>query len=242
MKQPRLRDSHNLISELYPINKVPVEIINKIGADIVYMLYTGRTDMSGNDWGEIFAKAINGNHFGSPIGIADVAKNETAWSMKTVKASNPFNVRSIRFISGRCSPDYSFGIEDPHEDIQKTGEAVLSIWNSRVDIAVSHYARVRESILVRNNDMTEFTLFEEYLEHYNISDFNWVENNNSNLEGINKYSGIKQFVWQPHGSQFTIISAVPDNAVRFKIRKPKLLPQDEALKSIGFDSSWIEII
>ena len=50
MKQPRLRDSHNLISELYPINKVPVEIINKIGADIVYMLYTGRTDMSGNDW------------------------------------------------------------------------------------------------------------------------------------------------------------------------------------------------
>ena len=162
--------------------------------------------------------------------------------MKTVKASNPFNVRSIRLISGRCSPDYSFGIEYPHEDIQKTGEAVLSIWNSRVDIAVSHYARVRESILVRNNDMTEFTLFEEYLEHYNISDFNWVENNNSNLEGINKYSGIKQFVWQPHGSQFTIISAVPDNAVRFKIRKPKLLPQDEALKSIGFDSSWIEII
>ncbi len=148
MKQPRLRDSHNLISELYPINKVPVEIINKIGADIVYMLYTGRTDMSGNDWGEIFAKAINGNHFGSPIGIADVAKNETAWSMKTVKASNPFNVRSIRLISGRCSPDYSFGIEDPHEDIQKTGEAVLSIWNSRVDIAVSHYARVRESIQI----------------------------------------------------------------------------------------------
>ena len=135
-----------------------------------------------------------------------------------------------------------FGIEDPHEDIQKTGEAVLSIWNSRVDIAVSHYARVRESILVRNNDMTEFTLFEEYLEHYNISDFNWVENNNSNLEGINKYSGIKKFVWQPHGSQFTIISTVPDDAVRFKIRKPKLLPQDEALKSIGFDSSWIEII
>lgn len=211
MKQPRLRDSRNLILELYPINKVPIELINKFGADIVYMLYTGR-------------------------------KDKTAWSMKTVKATNPFNAKTVRLISGRCSPDYSYGIEDPHDDIQRTGEAVLSIWNSRVDIALNHYPRVRVCVLIRNNDMTSFSLYEEYLEHFNLSNYEWIENKNSNLEGINKHTGIKEFVWQPHGSQFTILSPVPEDAIKFKIKKPELLPQDEALASIGFDSSWIEII
>lgn len=242
MKQPRLRDSRNLILELYPINKVPIELINKFGADFVYMLYTGRHDLTGNDWGDIFAKAVNGEHLSKPIGIVDVAKDKTAWSMKTVKATNPFNAKTVRLISGRCSPDYSYGIEDPHDDIQRTGEAVLSIWNSRVDIALNHYPRVRVCVLIRNNDMTSFSLYEEYLEHFNLSNYEWIENKNSNLEGINKHTGIKEFVWQPHGSQFTILSPVPEDAIKFKIKKPELLPQDEALASIGFDSSWIEII
>lgn len=242
MKQPRLRDSRNLILELYPINKVPIELINKFGADIVYMLYTGRHDLTGNDWGDIFAKAVNGEHLSKPIGIVDVAKDKTAWSMKTVKATNPFNAKTVRLISGKCSPDYSYGIEDPHDDIQRTGEAVLSIWNSRVDIALNHYPRVRVCVLIRNNDMTSFSLYEEYLEHFNLSNYEWIENKNSNLEGINKHTGIKEFVWQPHGSQFTILSPVPEDAIKFKIKKPELLPQDEALASIGFDSSWIEII
>lgn len=242
MKQPRLRDSRNLILELYPINKVPIELINKFGADILYMLYTGRHDLTGNDWGDIFAKAVNGEHLSKPIGIVDVAKDKTAWSMKTVKATNPFNAKTVRLISGRCSPDYSYGIEDPHDDIQRTGEAVLSIWNSRVDIALNHYPRVRVCVLIRNNDMTSFSLYEEYLEHFNLSNYEWIENKNSNLEGINKHTGIKEFVWQPHGSQFTILSPVPEDAIKFKIKKPELLPQDEALASIGFDSSWIEII
>ena len=205
MKQPRLRDSRNLILELYPINKVPIELINKFGADIVYMLYTGRHDLTGNDWGDIFAKAVNGEHLSKPIGIVDVAKDKTAWSMKTVKATNPFNAKTVRLISGRCSPDYSYGIEDPHDDIQRTGEAVLSIWNSRVDIALNHYPRVRVCVLIRNNDMTSFSLYEEYLEHFNLSNYEWIENKNSNLEGINKHTGIKEFVWQPHGSQLVII-------------------------------------
>lgn len=119
MKQPKLRDSRNLITELYPINKVPRDVINKLGADIVYMMYTGRRDLTGNDWGDIFAKAVEGTHLSRPIGIVDVAKDKTAWSMKTVKSTNPFNSQAVRLISGRCSPDYSYGIEDPHDDIQK---------------------------------------------------------------------------------------------------------------------------
>lgn len=242
MKQPRLRDQKKLTDEIYPINHVPREIVESIGAGIVYILHTGRRDLEGNDWGDIFAKAVGGQHLASPIGIADVVKGTMAWSMKTVKSASPFDAARTRLISGRCSPDYSFGIEDPHKDIQKTGEAVLAIWNSRVDIAISHYARVRTSILVRGNDMREFTLFEEYLEHFNLSDYEWRENRNSNLEAFNIANGQKQFVWQPHGSQFTILQNVPSTAVRFRIKKPEILTQEKALDNIGFDNSWVEII
>ena len=103
--------------------------------------------------------------------------------MKTVKNSNPHRTEAtVRLISGRCSPDYSYGITDPHEDIEKTGRAVLNIWNERVNIAQDYYNPLRTSVLVRSNDLLSYTLFEEenhrYVAetlrqiHYND---NWVE-------------------------------------------------------------------
>lgn len=240
MQQPRLRDARNLAEELYPINKLPKDKVVRIAGHIVYLLHTDRHDMTGDDWGDIFAEVIGGEHYSSPVGIADVAKGKMAWSMKTVKNSRPFTATSLRLISGRCSPDYSFGIEDTHADIQKTGEAVLAIWNARVDIALAHFTRVRVNVLVRNADMTSFTLFEEYLEHFNIADYEWRENRNGNFEGFNRQTGAKCFAWQPHGAQFTILTNVPDDVIRFRVRKPGLLPREKALADLGFDPSWVE--
>lgn len=242
MRQPKLRDSNALLAELYPIGCVPADIIRSVGAEIVYMLYTGRHDMSGDDWGNIFASAIGGEHLGKPVGIADVTRDRAAWSMKTVKNPDPFTVRNVRLISGRCSPDYSYGIEDVHENVQRTGEAVLSIWNSRVDITLNLFPLARVNVLVRSADMLRYTLFEEFLTHYNLSEYRWEENSKNNLEGYDKRSGEKRFVWQPHGSQFTILSPVPDNAIHFKVRKPEPLPKETALRSLGFDDSWVEIL
>ena len=50
------------------------------------------------------------------------------------------------------------------------------------------------------------------------------------------------FTWQPHGSQFTIHTTVPDNAVKFRIKRPPSLAKEVILDSLGFDESWIEII
>ncbi len=36
----------------------PKDIINKIGGYLVYLIYIGRKDVSGNDWGDSFADAI----------------------------------------------------------------------------------------------------------------------------------------------------------------------------------------
>lgn len=241
MKHPRLRDSKRLETrELYPLGIIPKDIIVAIGGGIVYEKYTGREDLSGDDWGDIFADAIGGDHLSSPVGIADVVKDKMAWSMKTVKNNNPFTCSVLRLISGRCSPDYSYGITDPHEDIQKTGEAVLEIWNERINIAYDHYNPVRVSVLARNPELTEFCLYEEYIERYNTSEFIWKENKNGNLIGVNKKSGETFFTWQPHGSQFTIHSHVPENSIKFKLKKPSKVPKEKILDEINYNESWIE--
>lgn len=116
MKHTRLRDSNSIgTNELYPIGNIPQEYIVKIGGRIVYLIHSNRVDMTDYDWGDIFADAIGGKHLASPVGIADVELGNMAWSMKTVKSTNVFECENIRLISGRCSPDYSFGITDPHE-------------------------------------------------------------------------------------------------------------------------------
>lgn len=214
----------------------------KIGSYFVYLLYIGRKDITGTDWGDAFSDAIGGKHLDSPVGIADVVFEKMAWSMKTVKNPTPFNCKNIRLISGRCSPDYSYGITDPHDDIQKTGRAVLGIWNERVNIAQDNYSTVRTSVLVRSNDLLSYCLFEEENHRYRTNDYYWEVNANGNLIGKSLETNEVCFTWQPHGSQFTIHTKVPENAVRFEIQQPPLLTKENILDTIHFDKSWVRII
>ncbi len=243
MEHPKLKDSHKLTaSELYPLNEIPKEIITKIAGSFVYLMYVGRKDISGDDFGDAFAQAIGGEHLASPVGIADVVKDKMAWSMKTVKVSNPFKANVVRLISGRCSPDYSYGITDPHEDIQLTGRAVLGIWNERVNIAQDNYSQVRTSVLIRNNELNQYVIFEEENHRYATNNYVWEANNNGNLIGRDVSTGEHCFTWQPHGSQFTIIERVPETAVKFELKIPPKISQEAILKSIQFDESWVRII
>lgn len=243
MRHPRLRDGHKLITdEIYPINEIPDDIIVRIAGYFAYLLYMGRKDISGEDWGDAFANAVEGIHLGSPIGIADVTKGRMAWSMKTVKNPDPFKARRIRLISGRCSPDYSYGINDPHEDIEKTGRAVLGIWNERINLALDNYNPVRTSVLVRSEDCLRFCLFEEDTRRYPSNNYRWEVNKNGNLIGRSISDGKICFTWQPHGSQFTVHTEIPHNAIRFSLKRPPVISPDSILSTIGFDSSWVEII
>lgn len=240
--RPKLRDSKHLTTQtLYPLNVFPDGLINKVGSYLIYLIYIGRKDVSGNDWGDAFADAISGTHLDSPVGIADVVLDKNCWSVKTVKVKDPFASTSVRLISGRCSPDYSYGITDPHKDIQKTGEAVLNIWNERINIATDHYSRVRTAVLVRSYDLLSYRLFEEETARYRTTDYHWQVNSNGNLIGLDHNERIC-FTWQPHGSQFTIHTEVPKEAVKFKVKQPPTLQKNDVLKAINFDESWITIL
>lgn len=94
--RPRLRDSKQLTTQtIYPLNVFPKDLINRIGGYLVYLIYIGRKDISGNDWGDAFADAIGGAHLDSPVGIADVVLDKNCWSMKTVKAKDPFTSMNV---------------------------------------------------------------------------------------------------------------------------------------------------
>ena len=243
MQRPKLRDNIGRKPfELYPLGQIPDEAIFEIGRWITYFCAIGKSDISGEDWGDIFARSIKGEHLGRPLGLADVVYEGMAWSVKSIKHNNPHSAGKIRVISGRCSPDYSYNIANAHEDVQMTGNAVLSIWNERINIAKRAYEPLRTAILIRNFSTLEFTLFEYETTRFVVDDFKWEVNERGNFEGYHIATDSHCFTWQPHGSQFTVLIDVPAYACKFKLKRPRVLDFDKTLEQVGFETSWVSIL
>jgi len=205
-------------------------------------LAIGHADITGDDWGGIFAKSINGEHRGKPLGLADVTWENCGWTVKTVKQNNPFTVRKVRLISGRNSPNYSFDIADPLADIQITGAAVLKIWNGRVDESMKEHGELRVVVLLRDMNTLKFTLFEDEVVRFQPNNYRWETNKRKNLLGIEISSGKHCFTWQKHGSQFTIHKEVPTSAVKFSLlRRPPMIEEQHIINLTRFDSTWVKI-
>ena len=92
----RLRGNKARLHGAWPLGSFPRKVIVGIGRQLVHRMAVGMTDITGDDFGTIFAEAIEGVHRESPLGIADVLLNGNAWSVKTVKAKSPFMQKSIR--------------------------------------------------------------------------------------------------------------------------------------------------
>lgn len=240
---PKLRDSNKLQAiEPYPVGVIPSDLVVKLCSHIVYLQAVGQKDLSGNDFGDAFARAIGGTHLASPVGVADVVKDKVCWSAKTVKAKHPFDVKAVRLISGRNSPDYSFNIDNVRADVQNTGDAVLQIWNERIKIAYAEYSIVRTIVLVRNDDLSQFVLYEEDTNQVKVSDYQWKVNARGNFIGIDKVSSSTCFTWQPHGAQFTIHSKIPANAIKFDLKHPAQLDEAAFLTTLKYGKEWVHIL
>ena len=199
--------------------------------------------LEGSDWEQIFARCIGATWSPSNVGLDDVQLHQMAWSAKTVKNKNPFTVKHVRLISGRNSPDYSFDVENVHtEDPDKLGEMILNIWNARITDVRKKFATTRTVVLIKGDDLSTVSVFEEEAQRFLPEDYEWEWNQKGNLEGYDKGTDVKRFTWQPHGSQFTITTKVPDNRLKLRIKKPPVLDRDEVLASLKFDPSWVEIV
>ncbi|MDD2573404.1 MAG: hypothetical protein WCS98_08410 [Bacillota bacterium] len=151
--------------------------------------------------------------------------------------------KTVRLISGRNSPVYSFGETKITEvNPNNLGGQVLSIWNERVSAVRKHYKFVSTVVLLKSNTLEELAVFEFDTIRYDQELYYWQWNNRKNLEGYNKNLQEHCFTWQPHGSQFTIIEKVPNDCLLIEIKKPPSIDKDQLLSAIGFDKSWIKIV
>ncbi len=237
----RLRGRGRRRNEPYPLGEIPHSVAVEIGKHIVHRLAVGHADITGDDFGGIFASAINGNHRNRPLGIADVTWNGCAWSVKTVKDAQPFIKRIVRAISGRNSPVYSSAIPDPFADIQATGAAVLNVWNARINESLHEHDDLRILVLIRNMATLEFTIFEVEAARHVPANYRWEVNANNNFLGYDRHTGGHAFTWQPHGAQFTVIHHVPASAYRFRItQQPGLIEEHHILNLVRFTDDWIQ--
>lgn len=241
--EPKLRGNAKRRNAPYPLGEIPHSIAVAIGKQIVHRLAVGHTDITGDDFGSIFAAAIRGSHRLKPLGIADVTWEDCAWSVKTVQDRNPFEAKRVRVISGRNDVNYSFGIKDPFADIGKTGEAVLKIWNARVDESLNEHDDLRIFIMIRNMSLLEFTLMEMEAPRYVPSEYRWEVNKRHNFLGFDIHRNEHKFTSQSGGRQFTVLHHVPASAYRFRItRKPGVLDPVHILRLANFEDSWIEAV
>lgn len=239
--EPRLRGQQRRRNAPHQLGQLPPALAVGIGRQLVHRLAVGQADITGDDFGVIFAKTINGTHRGKPLGIADVEWENCAWSVKTVQASQPFTETSIRVISGRNNVGFSCGIKEPYADIAKTGNAVLEIWNSRVNESLNQFDDLRIFIMVRNMSTLEFTIMEIEPVRYVPAEFRWEKNKNDNLIGYDVQRGEHRFTWQPGGGQFTVVHHIPASAYRFRIaRRPGMLAEEQVLRLTRFEENWIE--
>lgn len=240
--EPKLRGRSGASLGPWPIGEIPRDKILKLGRLLTLHIAKQKLDLTGDEFGELFSKAIGGNHFGSPLGVDDISLDGTAWSAKTIKLKQPKRAKTIRLISGRNSPDFSFDMKELHEDIQATGTAVLRIWNSRLDRVRTLHNDIRFVVLVRNMQTQEFLIFEEEMTRYSPKDYEWSYTKGRNIQAIRKSDGKHCFTWQFSGGQFTIFRDVPGSRILFKINRDIPRLADEFVEQkIEFHEDWIEI-
>jgi hypothetical protein len=241
-KSPRLRTVNKSLAA-FPLNEFPKDFPFLVGKELIYLLAsTGKPELEGAQWECIFASCISADWKPSNVGLDDVVLGNTAWGAKTVKSSNPSTQKKVRLISGRNSPNYSFGERsDQNVDPISTGRMVLEIWNERVSAIREKFKQLRTVVLIKSKDLTEVVIFEYETIRYDYELYTWIWNKNGNLEGIHKQTGEHSFTWQPHGSQFTIIEVVPEKRLIINIKQPEQLDKEQILNALGFDKSWIKV-
>lgn len=242
--EPKLRTVHKATPP-YEINKFPPSFIERFAEDIVYMLATkDAMSLEGNEWEQIFANCIGAVWKPSNVGLDDVILDNCCWSAKTVKASkNIGDQKTVRLISGRNSPTYSFGVDRITEaEPAAIGKMVLDIWNERVSGVRQYFKFARTVVLVKGLDYSEYLIFEIKTIRYDYDQYVFGWNSRGNLEGYTKEGHIHKFTWQPHGSQFTIIENIPQERYHLKIKIPEKLNKEDLLKALSFDKSWFTVL
>ncbi|MDR1226684.1 MAG: hypothetical protein LBK47_07280 [Prevotellaceae bacterium] len=241
-KSPKLRTVNKSVPA-FLLNEFSKKFPVLLGRELIYILVSkGEPEIDGTDWEQIFARSIGAEWQPSNVGLDDIVLGNTAWGAKSVKVPKPANMKTVRLISGRNSPVYSFGDSiDTSSNPNELGKHVLDIWNERVSSVREKYKHVRTVVLIRSYDLSEVVVFEFDTVRYDMELYKWEWNKNHNLIGNDKRTGEHKFTWQPHGSQFTIIEKFPVKSLLIRIKQPQPLDREQILSALGVDETWITV-
>lgn len=204
--EPKLR-TVNKAKPPYELNKFPPSFVETLGKELVYLMATKDSySLEGNEWEQIFANCINATWKPSNVGLDDIILGSCCWGAKTVIASskNILSQKTVRLISGRNSPAYSFEEDNIlHQDPNYIGSLVLDIWNERVSAVRQIYKFVRTVVLIKGKTFDEFMVFETDTVRYDPELYKFKWNKKNNLEGYNKSDDRHCFTWRHtvHNSQ-----------------------------------------
>lgn len=244
MEGPKLRTVNKAVAP-FEVNKFPAKFVDTLAREIVYMMATKQSmSLEGNEWEQIFAECVGAQWKPSNVGLDDVVLDNCCWGAKTVFGTTKIaQQETVRLISGRNSPTFSYGIDKiASENPDTIGKLVLEIWNERVSAVRQMFKFVRTVVLVKSKDYREYLVFEFDTVRYDPELYYFKWNKRNNLEGYDKATNGHRFTWQPSGSQFTIIEKVPETRLHISIKQPEQLNKDAVLKTLNFDNSWYRVI
>jgi hypothetical protein len=189
-KSPKLRTVNKSVSA-FPLNEFPKDFPFLLGKELIYLLAAkGKPELEGSEWESIFATCIGADWKPSNVGLDDVIMGNTAWGVKTVKSTNPLTQKKVRLISGRNSPNYSFGERsDQKADPKLIGNLVLEIWNERVSAIREKFKHLRTVVLIKSNDLSKVLVFEFETIRNDYELYKWEWNERGNLIGTNIKNG-----------------------------------------------------
>ena len=189
-KSPKLRTVNKSVSA-FPLNEFPKDFPFLLGKELIYLLAAkGKPELEGSEWESIFATCIGADWKPSNVGLDDVIMGNTAWGVKTVKSTNPLTQKKVRLISGRNSPNYSFGERsDQKADPKLIGNLVLEICNERVSAIREKFKHLRTVVLIKSNDISKVLVFEFETIRNDYELYKWEWNERGNLIGTNIKNG-----------------------------------------------------
>lgn len=244
MREPKLRTVNKAVAP-FNLNQFPQKFVDTLAKEIVYMRATkSAMSLEGNEWEQIFAKCIGAEWKPSNVGLDDVVLDNCCWGAKTVfGTTNLENQQTVRLISGRNSPTYSYGVDKiTSENPDEIGKLVLDIWNERVSAVRQIFKFVRTVVLVKSKDFNNYLVFEFDTVRYDPELYLFKWNKRQNLEGYERSTKRHRFTWQPSGSQFTIIEDIPQKRLHISVKKPELVDKETILKAVNFDKTWYSIL
>ena len=222
------------MGEELPVRDEPsVAFAHELGKDLTFLLATrGRLELDDEEWARMLEQAMR----------TESQDRAILRRARCFRVRHTFEIHHVSLANAlSLSAGFYELLRKGEPDSNKLGAMLLEAWNKSLSV-VRGFDEERFSVLFVGMDSPCAVFFEVPIVPFEPSEYAWDWNEDDGLDGYVKRTGGQRFTWQPHGSQFTITTVIPDNRLKLRIRQPPRLDREEVLTQLKFDPSWVEIV